>query len=190
MKAILGIKKGMTRVYDGDVSVPVTVVDIKDCVVSYKNENAIEISLGKTKGNKALIGKYKELGFVPKYRKVYKNLENVEKVGEKIMPIEESSFVNVLGVSKGKGFAGVVKRYKFAGGPKTHGQSDRTRAPGSIGAGTDPGRVIKGLRMGGRMGQDTVKLKNRKIVKVIEDLLLIKGPLPGSNGDLVIIEKE
>jgi len=101
--------------------------------------------------------------------------------------LDEGNLVEVYGRSKGKGFAGVVKRWRFKGGPKTHGQSDRERAPGAIGAGTDPGRVVKGLRMGGRMGSDTVKLKNRKIVKVVDNYVLIKGPIPGSNGDLVTI---
>ncbi len=99
----------------------------------------------------------------------------------------EGDIVTVSGVSKGKGFAGVVKRHGFKGGPRTHGQSDRLRAPGSIGAGTDPGRVFKGTRMGGRMGSDKVTIKNKRIVGIKDNHILISGPIPGSNGDLVKI---
>lgn len=98
--------------------------------------------------------------------------------------------VTLSGVSKGKGFAGVVKRYKFKGGPRTHGQSDRLRAPGSIGAGASPGRVFKGTRMGGRMGTDIVTIKGKKIVDIKENYILISGPVPGSNGDLIAIFTE
>jgi len=93
-------------------------------------------------------------------------------------------------VSKGKGFAGVVKRWGFAGGPKTHGQSDRHRAPGSIGAGTTPGRVLKGKKMAGRKGGDTVTLLNKEIVDIKDNYILVSGPVPGSNGDLVAIYSE
>jgi len=98
--------------------------------------------------------------------------------------------VTVTGISKGKGFQGVVKRHGFKGGPRTHGQSDRLRAPGAIGARTTPGRVYKGKRMAGRMGHDTVTIKNKRIVGIKENILLISGPLPGSNGDLVKIYTE
>ena len=91
------------------------------------------------------------------------------------------------GISKGKGFAGVVKRHGFHGGPKTHGQSDRHRAPGSIGAGTSPGRVLKGKKMAGRMGGETITIADREVVEVKDNLVLIKGPIPGSRGDLVSI---
>jgi large subunit ribosomal protein L3 len=103
---------------------------------------------------------------------------NIFVVGDKVV---------VSGVSKGKGFAGVVKRHGFAGGPKTHGQSDRHRAPGSIGAGTTPGRVWKGKKMAGRMGQDKITLDAREIIDIKDNLLLLKGPIPGSKGDLIAI---
>ena len=192
MKAILGIKKGMTRVYDGDLSVAVTIVDIKDCVLAYTSPDGVELGLGKVRATKAMEGKYKELGYVPKFRKMFGKIDSEVKIKDILSTdtFKEGELVLVEGVSKGKGFAGVVKRYKFAGGPKTHGQSDRHRAPGSIGAGTDPGRVIKGLRMAGRMGSETVTLKNRKVVKIVDTFYMIKGAVPGNRGDLVIIKSE
>ena len=104
---------------------------------------------------------------------------------------EQGEKVNVTGISKGKGFQGGVKRYNFRGGPKTHGQSDRHRAPGSIGAGTTPGRVLKGMRMAGRMGGDRVTVKNLEIVLSDPDrnLLLVKGAVPGRRNSLLVIKK-
>jgi large subunit ribosomal protein L3 len=194
MKYVLGIKKGMTRIYDGYKSVTVSVVDQDGCVVSLVTDKGYELGLGKKKNsNKALAGKYSELGFVPRYRMWITDssaLENL-KVGDKAeleMGENESFEINVKGVSKGKGFAGVVKRYKFAGGPKTHGQSDRERAPGSIGAGTDPGRVFKGKRMGGRMGTENITIKNKKIVDIRDTFVLVSGAIPGAKGNLVVLE--
>jgi len=105
--------------------------------------------------------------------------------------IKQGDRINVTGVSKGRGFAGVVKRYHFAGGPKTHGQTDRHRAPGSIGATTFPGRVLKGKRMAGHMGNRRVKGRNIEVIQVDPDsnLLLVKGAVPGATGGLLIIEK-
>ncbi|HRP58800.1 MAG TPA: 50S ribosomal protein L3, partial [Vicingus sp.] len=104
---------------------------------------------------------------------------------------EVGDIVNVAGTSKGKGYAGVVKRYRFAGGPKTHGQSDRHRAPGSIGQSATPGRVYKGKRMAGRMGGDRVKMQNLEVIKVYSDrnLIVVKGSIPGAKGSFVLIEK-
>ncbi len=103
----------------------------------------------------------------------------------------DGDLVDITGISKGKGFAGVVKRHHFSGGPKTHGQSDRHRRPGSIGSGTTPGRVLKNLRMAGRMGNDRVTVQNLKIVRVDADrnLLLIKGAIPGANNGLVMVRR-
>jgi large subunit ribosomal protein L3 len=105
--------------------------------------------------------------------------------------LKQGDVVNVIGVSKGKGFAGVVKRHHFAGGPKTHGQTDRHRAPGSIGATTFPGRVLKGKRMAGHMGNDRVTLCNVEVVQADPErnLLLVRGAVPGGNGGLLLIEK-
>lgn len=116
------------------------------------------------------------------------------KVGDEIKlkdVFKKGDLVTVTGISKGKGFAGVVKRWGFAGGPKTHGQSDRQRAPGSIGQGTTPGRVLKGKKMGGRMGQDTVTVKNLIVVDIKPDegVLYLSGPIPGSTGSLVSLTK-
>lgn len=194
MKAILGIKKGMTRVFDGEKSTPVTVIDVSGTKISKISEGEIEIGLGqKKKPTKALVGQYKELGFVPMYKKIFKGLEGEDiKVGNEIKAdtFVKGDIVTINGVSKGKGFAGVVKRWGFKGGPRTHGQSDRLRAPGSIGAGADPGRVFKGTRMGGRMGSENITIKNKRIVDVKDTYILVNGPIPGSNGDLVTIISE
>ena len=105
--------------------------------------------------------------------------------------LKHGDLVNVTGLSKGRGFAGVVKRHHFAGGPKTHGQTDRHRAPGSIGATTFPGRVLKGKRMAGHMGNRGVKARNLEVIQADPErnLLLVKGTVPGANGELLIIEK-
>ena len=195
MKALIGIKKGMTRVFNQDGKiVPVTVVDVENCILSYKESMGFELGLGEKKhSNKAMEGKYKEAKKVPAYRMYFKGELNGEdiKLGDEMKAelFEKGEKVTVSSISKGKGFAGVVKRWDFKGGPKTHGQSDRNRAPGSIGAGTDPGRILKGKRMAGRMGQDKVTLKNKEIIDVKGSLLLIAGPIAGSNGDLIAISK-
>lgn len=193
MKYILGIKKGMTRVYDDTKSVPVTVVDQESCVISLVEKEGYELGLGKKKHpNKALAGKYAKLGYVPQFRFWVTDEAGELKIGDKVEltseMLGELGKVVIKGVSKGKGFQGVVKRYRFAGGPKTHGQSDRLRAPGSIGAGTDPGRVFKGKRMGGRMGGENIAVKNKKIVAVKDNYVLVSGAVPGSKGGLVVIE--
>lgn len=191
MKAILGIKKGMTRVFAKDRAVPVTFVDVAGCKIANVKEGKIELGLGtKKKSTKAQLGQYKELGYVPMYKWLVKGeLEEGFKIGSDLVAetFNEGDIVTVTGVSKGKGFAGVVKRHGFKGGPRTHGQSDRLRAPGSIGAGADPGRVFKGTRMGGRMGSERVTLKNKRVIGIKENHILISGPIPGSNGDLVKI---
>jgi len=196
MRALIGIKKGMTRIFNKEGKVvPVTVVDVKDCVLSFVEPMGFELGLGEKKhSNKALTGKYKETKKVPAVRRYFKGeLEVTDiKIGDDVRPeiFEAGEKVGITGISKGKGFAGVVKRYRFAGGPKTHGQSDRERRPGSIGAGTDPGRVLKGKRMGGRMGQDTITIKKKEIVDIKDTYVLISGPVPGSNGDLIAIYSE
>jgi large subunit ribosomal protein L3 len=189
MKMIVGTKKGMTRIFKDEKSIPVTIVDVSDCIVTLKTSNGIELGLGKVRGNKALQGKYKELGHVPRIRRFFEGQYEV-KVGDLAVKDEfkPGAKVQVSSVSKGKGFAGVVKRWGFAGGPQTHGQSDRLRAPGSIGAGTTPGRVLKGKRMAGRMGSKTVTLGNKEIIDVVEGYLLVSGPVPGSNGDPVVVK--
>lgn len=194
MKALLGIKKGMTRIFDEDRVIPVTIVDTHGCVVSKLEPKGFELGIGKkSHPNKAMQGKYKSLDKVPLKRKYFKGeVGEGMKEGDEVKAevFEKGDKVTIVAKSKGKGFAGVVKRWGFAGGPRTHGQSDRLRAPGSIGAGTDPGRVVKGKKMPGRMGQDKTTLKNKKIVEVKDTLILISGPIPGSKGDIVAIFEE
>jgi large subunit ribosomal protein L3 len=194
MKAILGIKKGMTRIFKDDSMVPVTIVDTSSCKVAKRNGNQVELALlEKRKPNQREKGQYKELGYVPRFNRVFTGdfAENVTSADEvKAEFFDEGEKVAITANTKGKGFQGVMKRWGFKGGQRTHGQSDRLRAPGSIGAGTDPGRVWKGKKMGGRMGGQKITLKNKEIVGIKDNYLLISGPIPGANGDLVSIYTE
>lgn len=194
MLTLLGRKKEMTQVFTetGEV-VPVTIVDFTDNVV-IKNGDKVFIGLGKMKNpNKPQTGLYKEIGYVPEQVIEVDNSEVLGnyKSGDKFTfeTTETYKVVDVKGVSKGKGFAGVVKRWGFHGGPKTHGQSDRHRAPGSIGAGTSPGRVFKGLKMAGRLGNKNITVKNLKLIKIDTEnnLFLIKGALPGNRNSVLQI---
>ncbi len=190
MKAIIGIKKGMTRVFKGEKSVPVTIVDVSGCVVSLKDSEGVEFAVGKgLKVNKALEGKYKKLKNVPMYREYFYGLKGEYEVGQDVAAetFVPGDKVTISGTTKGKGFTGVVKRYGFKGGPRTHGQSDRLRAPGSIGAGTTPGRVLKGKRMAGHLGMKTVTLDEREVVDIVDTYILLSGPVPGNRGDKVVI---
>jgi large subunit ribosomal protein L3 len=188
MDAFIGTKKDMTRVFtDTNKSVPVTLVLYKGCVKAKVLNGATYIGLGKKRNKKQEVGQYKELGYVPRKVVTLKgdldiNIDNFQ-VGDMVL---------VKGVTKGKGFQGVVKRYNFAGGPKTHGQSDKHRHPGSIGSGTTPGRVWKGKRMGGRMGGDTISIKNVEIVAINKEkgIVALKGAIPGGRNSLVTIIKK
>ncbi len=194
MKALVGIKKGMTRIFDDHKVIPVTIVDTYGCVLSNLEPEGFELGIGEKKHpSKAMQGKYKALKKVPLQRRYFKGkVEDDIKLGDELKAeiFEKGDKVTVVAKSKGKGFAGVVKRWKFAGGPKTHGQTDRLRAPGSIGFGINASRVLKGKKMPGRMGQDTVALKNKKVIGVKDTLILISGPIPGAKGDLVAIYGE
>lgn len=197
---LLGIKQDMTQYFDADGRmVAVTVVDVSSNVVLGKRtaekDGYLSTILGfgtKKNASKAEVQKYSELGYVPKYVVETKELEVVdEKINQPLAIGEiEKKLVSVTGTTKSKGFQGVVKRWSFHGGPKTHGQSDRHRAPGSIGSGTTPGRVYKGKKMAGRMGGDQKTIKNLEVVKYLqeENLLLIKGAIPGNKGSLVVIK--
>ena len=138
---------------------------------------------------------FEKSGGVPKAKLVeFKGMDNLS-VGDVVTSeiLTEGEKVNIVGTSKGKGFQGVVKRHGFSGvGGQTHGQHNRLRAPGSLGACSTPARVMKGMKMGGRMGTDRVKEQNMKIVKVLNDenLIIVKGSIPGHNGSYVIIEKK
>lgn len=201
MKTIIGLKKNMSQIFkeDGNV-VPVTFVDVADIVVAHKKTvekdgySSTVIGLGKKKNpSKAEVGKFKELGYVPMYA-VEVELDEELNIGDKVnvSMFEQIKKVNVTGITKGKGFQGVVKRWGFKGGPRTHGQSDRMRHPGSIGMRTTPGRVFKGKKMGGRMGGDTKTVKNLRVVEIDQEhgLIALKGAVPGNKDSLVIIESQ
>jgi large subunit ribosomal protein L3 len=201
MEAILGRKLGMTQVFSANGEARgVTVVEAGPCVVvqikTQENDgyDAIQIGFGTRKRvNRPLAGHLKRLGQFRWLREIRVEDPNSFELGQKIGPelFEEGDIVDVVGHSKGKGFAGGVKMHHFAGGPKTHGQSDRHRAPGSIGSGTTPGRVRKGLRMAGHMGDERVTVKNLRVFESNQarGVLLIEGSVPGAINGLVRIAK-
>jgi large subunit ribosomal protein L3 len=200
MAGILGKKIGMIQLYRENLEITVTAVEAGPCCVTQvkttdkDNYNAVQLGFGEAKHlNKPEKGHLKDNGEYRYLREL--RIDDVKefKVGQKIDVgmFKPGDIVNIEGVSKGKGFAGGVKRYHFRGGPKTHGQSDRHRAPGSIGSTTTPGRVFKGLRMAGHLGARKVTVRNLEIVDVdpAKHLLLLKGAVPGARGGLLIIEK-
>ncbi len=201
LQGIIGRKVGMTQVFgESGESVSVTAIEAGPCFVTQvKNQtkegySAVQLGFGQVKRlNEPQKGHLKGLEKV-RYLREFK-IEDVSSVkrGDKVDVgfLKPGNLVNITGFSKGKGFAGVVKRHHFAGGPKTHGQSDRHRAPGSIGATTFPGRVLKGMRMAGHMGSRKTTVRNVEVVEADpnRNLLLLKGAVPGANGELVIIEK-
>ncbi|MCC7304607.1 50S ribosomal protein L3 [bacterium] len=186
---LFGKKIGMTHIEDGYLVSPVTVVDITENVVAKVTDKKVVVGFGKIKKpTKAQLGQYKDLGFAPQIVVESDMAREGATVGT-LIPSEMPTKVHATGTSKGKGFAGVVKRHGFKGGKETHGQSDRVRAPGSVGAGTTPGRIFKGTRMAGRMGADTVKVRNLKVIKVVAEdgksLMVLKGAIPGPNGSII-----
>ena len=201
MEAILGRKLGMTQVFSANGEARgVTVVEAGPCVVvqikTQENDgyDAIQVGFGARKRiNKPLAGHMKRQGMFRWLREIRVEDPNNFEIGQKLGPelFEEGDIVDVVGKSKGKGFAGGVKRHHFSGGPKTHGQSDKHRSPGSIGSGTTPGRVRKGLRMAGHMGDERVTVKNLRVFEsnVARGVLLIEGSIPGANNGLVRIAK-
>jgi large subunit ribosomal protein L3 len=205
MPGLLGKKIGMTSVFSADgKNVPCTVIEAGPCVVTQiktvETDGYVAVQVGfqtKTEKhtNKAEMGRFKAAGVTPQRHLVeFSGFESEFKLGDAITVemFEADTFVDVVGTSKGKGFQGVVKRHGFAGvGQATHGQHNRLRAPGSLGASSYPSRVFKGMRMGGRMGGDKVTMQNLQILKVIPEhnLILIKGSVPGAKGSIVIINK-
>jgi len=205
MKSIIGKKIGMTSIFDATgKQTAVTIIEAGPCVVTQKKTvetdgyNALQIAFGDKKekhSTKAETGHFAKSSTSPK--KVVKEIRDSEldkNVGESITVdiFSEGEKVEVVGTSKGKGFQGVVKRHGFSGvGEATHGQHDRQRAPGSIGNSSDASRVFKGMRMAGRMGQDRVKMKGLKVVKIFpeKNYILISGSVPGHNGSIVLIQK-
>ena len=204
MPGIIGKKLGMTSIYSAEgKNLPCTLVECGPCVVTQvktvENDgySAVQLAYGERKEKntpKALKGHFKKAGTSPKAKLVeFDGFEDVN-LGDEINAtlFEEGEFVDVVGTSKGKGFQGVVKRHNFKGvGDATHGQHNRLRAPGSIGAASYPARVFKGMKMAGQMGNERVTMANLKILKVLEDknVLVIKGSVPGPKGSYVILEK-
>jgi len=200
-EGMLGRKIGMTQMFRSDGTVtPVTAIEAGPCVVAQvKNSakegyDAVQIAFGEAKRLSAPEkGHLKKLGLFRHLREFRVENPAEFKAGQKIdvSIFQPGDRVDVAGVSKGKGFAGVVKRHHFGGGPKTHGQSDRHRAPGSIGATTTPGRVLKGMRMAGHMGHRRVTVRGLEVVEADPDrsLLLVKGAVPGAKGGLLEIKK-
>lgn len=205
MKGILGKKVGMTQIFDAEgVAVPVTLIEAGPCYVTQRKTvetdgyNAIQLGFGETtekRLNKPISGHLTKAGAPPvRHFREFRvdnptEYEMGQEIDVSIFAVDE--MVDVTGISKGKGFAGVVKRHGFAGGPKTHGQSDRWRAPGAISAGSTPGRVFKGTRMAGRMGNERVTVQNLQValVDAEKNLLAVKGAVPGAKNGLVIVRE-
>ncbi|HET9505991.1 MAG TPA: 50S ribosomal protein L3 [Hymenobacter sp.] len=206
MPGIIGKKIGMTSLFTPDgKNIPCTLIEAGPCVVTQVKTvesdgyNAVQIAYGEKKAKnttKALAGHFAKAGTTPKKRLVEFRTEDVAtySLGSTVETslFEEGEFVDVVGTSKGKGFQGVVKRYNFQGvGGQTHGQHNRLRHPGSIGACSWPSRVFKGMRMGGRMGTDRVKIQNLKVMRIVADknLILVSGSVPGAKNGYVYLEK-
>ena len=205
MSGLIGRKIGMTSLFDENgKNIPCTVIEAGPCVVTQVRTlevdgySALQLGFDDKKAkssNKSLDGHFKKAGTTAKKKVVeFQGFEGAFKLGDSISVshFEEGEFVDVSGVSKGKGFQGVVKRHGFAGvGQATHGQHNRLRAPGSIGAASYPARVFKGMRMAGRMGGDKVKVQNLRVLKVVaeKNLLVVKGAIPGHKNAFVTIQK-
>ena len=202
LQGFLGKKIGMTQIFreDGRV-VPVTVIEAGPCVVTQVKTlqtdgyEAIQLGFGDVKRrNKPQAGHLKNSKLSRYLREVSTDDTSEFEVGQTIGAdiFEAGEKIDVIGKSKGRGFAGTMKRWNFGGGPRTHGQSDRARAPGSIGGGTTPGKVYKGLKMAGHMGNRRITVKGLEIVEVdtARNLLLVKGGIPGATNSLVQIRRK
>ena len=205
MSGLIGKKIGMTSIFDEKgKNIPCTVIEAGPCVVTQIKSNEVDgysaVQLGfndksDKQSNKAEAGHFSKSKSSAKYKLVeFQNFDEELNLGDSVSVdhFTEGEFVDVSGNSKGKGFQGVVKRHGFAGvGQATHGQHNRLRAPGSIGAASYPARVFKGMRMAGRMGNEKVTVQNLKVLKVVSDknLLVLKGCVPGHKNSYVIIRK-
>lgn len=205
MPGLIGKKIGMTSVFSADGhNVPCTVIEVGPCVVTQVKTvekdgyEAIQLGFGEEKEKhltKPEIGHFKAAGVAPKrHLAEFKGFGQQYALGDTIAVdiFSEADFVDVIGTSKGKGYQGVVKRHGFGGvGQTTHGQHNRLRAPGSVGACSYPAKVFKGMRMAGQMGNERVTVQNLQVIKVIPEhnLLMLKGSIPGSKGSIVLIEK-
>ena len=201
VSGIIGRKVGMTQIYveDGTVE-PVTAIEAGPCTVTQIKTDAKEgycaVQLGfaeARKLNSPERGHLKQLGLFRYLREFRVEDASDIELGNRVdvSLFQPGDMVDVSGISKGRGFAGTIKRHNFSGGPKTHGQSDRHRAPGSVGAGTDPGRVLKGQKMAGHMGNERVTVKGLKVISADPDknLLLVRGAVPGAKNGLLEIRK-
>jgi large subunit ribosomal protein L3 len=205
MPGLIGKKIGMTSIFDDQgKNIPCTVLEVGPCVVTQVRTletdgyEAIQLGYGEKKeksAGKALIGHFSKAKTSPKLKvREFDGFESELGLGD-ILDVElfvEGEYVDITGVSKGKGFQGVVKRHGFHGvGDATHGQHNRLRAPGSIGAASYPARVFKGMRMAGRMGGDQVTVSNLEVLKVMKDknLMVVKGSVPGPKNSLLTIQK-
>jgi len=207
MSGLIGKKIGMTSIFEASGKiVPCTVIEAGPCVVTQVKTvekdgySAIQLGFDEKKEKrttKSLKGHFTKAGTSPK--KILREFTRFEEGSRKnfgevldVSVFEEGEFVDVSGISKGKGFQGVVKRHGFSGvGDRTHGQHNRLRAPGSLGASSWPSRVMKGMRMAGRTGGQKVKMINLQIVKLVpeKNLVIVKGSVPGPNGSYIIIER-
>lgn len=204
LKGLIGKKVGMTQIFDDTgAAVPVTIIEAGPCFVTQVRRpdldgySAVQLGFEETKPKRlpaGQLGHLKRADLPPlRFLREFRSKDPDVQEGDKLTvetEFEINEYVDVIGTSKGKGFAGAVKRYHFGGGPKTHGQSDRQRAPGSRGSGTTPGRVYKGSRGPGHMGHERVTAQNLKVVLVDEErnLLGVRGAVPGPKGGLVMIK--
>ncbi len=205
MPGLLGKKIGMTSVFSADgKNIPCTVIEVGPCVVTQiktlekDGYEAVQLGFEEKKDKhttQPMAGHFKKAGVAPqRHLAEFNGFEKEVKLGDSLTVdlFTENDFVDIQGVSKGKGFQGVVKRHGFGGvGQRTHGQHNRLRAPGSIGACSYPAKVFKGMRMAGQTGNKRVTVQNLQVVKVIAEhnVLMIKGSIPGSKGSIVLIEK-
>jgi large subunit ribosomal protein L3 len=202
IQGLIGKKLGMSQIFDDTgLAHPVTVLEVGPCVVTQiktperDGYSAVQLGFGLDKRlNRPERGHRQGSGFMSRTLREVKVSDTADMAVGQVITADaftEGELVDVTGTSKGRGFQGVVKRHGFRGGPKTHGQSDRLRAPGSIGSSATPGRVFKGMRMAGRMGNDRVTVQNLKVLRVDPErnLLLIEGSVPGANESLVMIRR-
>ena len=205
MSGLIGRKIGMTSIFDENgKNIPCTVIEAGPCVVTQVRTEEVDgynaLQLGfddkaDRRANKSEQGHFKKAGTAPKKKVVeFRDVEGEHKLGDtlNVELFQEGEFVDVAGTSKGKGHQGVVKRHGFGGvGQATHGQHNRLRAPGSIGAASYPARVFKGMKMAGRMGGERVTVQNLRVVKVVpeKNLIVVKGCVPGHKNAYVTVEK-
>ncbi|ACY40258.1 50S ribosomal protein L3 [Blattabacterium sp. (Blattella germanica) str. Bge] len=207
MSGLIGKNIGMTSIFlENGKNVPCTVIKVNPCYViqikTVENDGYFSVQLGTgekklKKTNNPLLGHFKKSGLSPR-KKLLEFRENSIshlKLGEKVSvdTFKKGELVNVKGISKGKGFQGVVKRHNFSGvGERSHGQHNRLRSPGSIGAGSDPSRVFKGKKMAGKMGKKNITVKNLEILKIDihQNLIILKGSVPGNKNSYLMINKK